>query len=393
MAEGLSNIQDVRKNALISIIVPIYNVEKYIEKCIDSIINQTYKYLQIILVDDGSTDNSGMICDIMAEKDARIVVLHKENGGLVSARKAGLKIANGQYIGFIDGDDYIEPNMYESLINALEESGADIIHSGYYSLNGSCINFKDDCLDVTGNRNELLSNILLDRGITPSIWSKVFKRDVILQSYNQVDNASNYGEDMICLVASLFVAKRIKFLDKAFYFYRIRNDSMTHIVDHNALHKELQLYSNLQSVFQRYGVVEKYNEIMNQFLLNHVVFGMERVTEDKFWINRYKCGNIQQFRYKKVVLYGAGKIGRSIYSELSRMSDIDVVLWTDKNYEKYNYQCCKVHSPELIHTKEYDVIVIAVKYLGSADKIKKELINDYNIPLHKIMWSNPIGIV
>ena len=107
---------------LISIIVPIYNVEKYIHKCIESIINQTYKNLEIILVDDGSPDNCGNICEEYAKNDSRIKVIHKENNGLSSARNAGLEICKGDYIGFVDSDDYIELNMYEVLINALKNT-------------------------------------------------------------------------------------------------------------------------------------------------------------------------------------------------------------------------------------------------------------------------------
>lgn len=97
-----------KENPLISVIVPIYKVEKYLQKCVQSIINQTYKNLEIILVDDGSPDNCGIICDKLAERDDRIRVIHKKNGGLSSARNAGIEIANGEYIGFVDSDDYIE---------------------------------------------------------------------------------------------------------------------------------------------------------------------------------------------------------------------------------------------------------------------------------------------
>ena len=110
----------------ISIIVPVYKVEKYIHKCIDSILNQTFKDFELILVDDGSPDNCGKICDEYAKKDSRVIVIHKENGGLSSARNSGLDIARGDYIGFVDSDDYIENDMYELLYNLCEENNCDI---------------------------------------------------------------------------------------------------------------------------------------------------------------------------------------------------------------------------------------------------------------------------
>ena len=111
---------------LISIIVPVYNVEKYIRRCINSILNQTYQYLEIILVDDGSTDNSGLICDKYAHMDNRITVIHKKNGGLSSARNTGIDIAKGAYIGFIDSDDWIAPETYEVLYRNLVHYDADV---------------------------------------------------------------------------------------------------------------------------------------------------------------------------------------------------------------------------------------------------------------------------
>lgn len=113
-------------NELVSVIVPVYNVEKYIKKCLNSIINQTYKNLEIILVDDGSPDNCPQICDEYAKKDSRIKVIHKANGGLSDARNAGVAASTGEYIGFVDSDDYIEPNMYERLYELINENNADI---------------------------------------------------------------------------------------------------------------------------------------------------------------------------------------------------------------------------------------------------------------------------
>src|SRR5699024_4494271 len=112
---------------LISVIVPVYNVEKYVRRCIDSICGQTYSNLEIILIDDGSTDSSGKICDEMAAKDGRISVIHQENKGLSQARNAGLDQAKGEYIAFVDSDDYLSLNMYECLLKSLKENNADVV--------------------------------------------------------------------------------------------------------------------------------------------------------------------------------------------------------------------------------------------------------------------------
>ena len=116
---------------LISVIVPVYNVEKYVKKCVDSIIAQTYRNLEIILVDDGSTDSSGRICDELASIDKRIIVIHKPNGGLSDARNAGISIARGKYLGFVDGDDLIHPQTYEILLTNALKCDAEISEGGY----------------------------------------------------------------------------------------------------------------------------------------------------------------------------------------------------------------------------------------------------------------------
>ncbi len=121
----------------ISVIIPVYNVEPYIRKCIDSVINQTYINLEIILVDDGSTDNSGKVCDEYATKDKRVKVLHKRNGGVSSAKNAGLKEVTGKYLGFVDSDDWIEPEMYEILYNDLTFNNASFSTVNFFREYGS----------------------------------------------------------------------------------------------------------------------------------------------------------------------------------------------------------------------------------------------------------------
>ena len=156
---------------LVSIIVPVFNVEAYIAQCIESIQRQTYRNIQVILVDDGSTDKSGAICDNYAAGDSRIEVVHRQNGGLVRARKCGLKRAKGQYIGFVDGDDYIDSGMYQTLAKAIELEKADFVHSGYWENVAKKIVPARKVITHPLDKVELLENILsgAEAGITPSI--------------------------------------------------------------------------------------------------------------------------------------------------------------------------------------------------------------------------------
>lgn len=150
-------------NDLITIVVPVYNVERYLYKCVNSIINQTYKNMEIILVDDGSTDKSSLICDELAKQDSRIVVLHKQNGGLSSARNAGIEFAKGKYIGFIDSDDYIDERMFELLHNALIDNNADLSVCNYSWVNEDGVAFNSTNLSsCVYDAKEVLEKYLLD---------------------------------------------------------------------------------------------------------------------------------------------------------------------------------------------------------------------------------------
>lgn len=166
---------------LISVIVPIYKVESYLNRCIDSIINQTYKNLEIILVDDGSPDRCGEICDNYAKLDSRIRVIHKINGGLSSARNAGLKIAKGDYIGFVDSDDYIKTDMYENLINAciMNECHVSGVRYERRYQNG----LKEDSLTVITDNSlksseEYFRELLLHVGDV-SVCTKLFEKSIL----------------------------------------------------------------------------------------------------------------------------------------------------------------------------------------------------------------------
>jgi glycosyltransferase involved in cell wall biosynthesis len=167
-------------NPLISIIVPVYNISGYLDRCVNSIINQSYENLEIILVDDGSTDDSGPICDACKDKDERIRVIHKVNGGLSSARNAGLDVMKGEYVGFVDGDDFIDKYMYETLFKAIIDNDADVVQTGFHHTEVSgnisdTVTFKeaiyenhDDMFDARFNKNN----------INVGVWIKLYKSKI-----------------------------------------------------------------------------------------------------------------------------------------------------------------------------------------------------------------------
>ena len=167
--------------SLISVIVPIYNVEKYLERCVDSIVNQTYRNLEIILVDDGSPDNCPKMCDDFAKKDSRIRVVHKKNGGLSDARNSGMKIASGECIVFVDSDDYVDCNMIAKMYDVMLKDDSDVVSCGvkWVDENGEVISEptvdKNEILDT----NEAMIEIIIDGKLKQHVWNKMYKTELI----------------------------------------------------------------------------------------------------------------------------------------------------------------------------------------------------------------------
>lgn len=220
----------------ISVIVPIYKVEEYLPECIESILQQTYKSLEIILVDDGSPDESGNICDAYAKKDNRIKVIHKENGGLVSARKAGCELATGQYVTFVDGDDKIALEMYEKMLSWAEED-TDIIICDCYRWEKEQISVINQNMDADLYVGEKLQKNLQEHalcygeyfsfGLLPAVWNKLYRRELYVPIQMQVPEAIRLGEDAACTYPCIMGARKVIYRKEPLYYYRIRETSMT----------------------------------------------------------------------------------------------------------------------------------------------------------------------
>ena len=208
---------------MISVIVPIYNVSEYLPKCIESIINSTYKNLEIILVDDGSTDASSVICDDYAKMDSRIKVIHKKNGGLSDARNKGIDIANGEYISFVDSDDYIDDNLYEYTIKEFDEN-IDIIVFGRY------IEYETKTDISVPQKNYITTgkNALIDlanfKGFDMAVWDKIYKKSII---GNLRFPFGKQNEDYYLTYKLLDNAENVKFIQKPFYHYVQRQNSIS----------------------------------------------------------------------------------------------------------------------------------------------------------------------
>ena len=214
----------IQQNELISVIVPVYNMEQYLERCMNSIWKQTYTNLEIILVDDGSTDCSPQMCDKYAEQDQRIKVVHKQNGGLSDARNAGLAIASGAYIGYVDSDDWIEPDMYEKMYRACVENQAQVAVCRYAQV------YKDHVVQggtgkVTVFEKENLLRAYIgdsdDYIIYNSVWSKLYAREIV--DGVQFPKGKN-SEDIMYTTKAFCKADKGVYIDQCLYNYVLDRD-------------------------------------------------------------------------------------------------------------------------------------------------------------------------
>ncbi len=215
-----------KKNPLISVVIPVYNVEKYLCRSIDSVVQQTYKNLEIILVDDGSTDGCPEICDEYAKKDNRIKVIHKENGGLSDARNAGIREVHGSYVGFVDSDDWIALNMYENLLDLIEKAHADIAVCGVVRVEEEKEIMQPNKRIIVLNQKEYIERYFkINSQVTEYYaWNKLYK--VSLLSEDQYPKGLT-AEDVFGTYKAILKADKIVLTNQMYYYYYYNANSIT----------------------------------------------------------------------------------------------------------------------------------------------------------------------
>lgn len=239
----------------VSVIVPIYNVEQYIRTCLDSIINQTLKDIEIILVDDESPDNCPTICDEYAKKDCRIKVIHKKNGGLGFARNSGIEIATGEYVAFVDSDDYIDHTMYEKLYNIAKSNNLDTCYCGYNSFSGIISNPVKEVNSYTEFNGSDIKRVFLlsmignevkeksDRQYAMSVWHAIYSNDIIKNNTIRFCSERELiSEDIVFDIDYLSCSKKIGIIPESLYFYRTNNSSLSRGYRMDRVEKNIKLY-------------------------------------------------------------------------------------------------------------------------------------------------------
>lgn len=381
----------------VSIIIPVYNVVSYLEKCISSIIVQSYSNIEIVIVDDGSTDGSSSICDEYASKDSRIRVIHKNNGGVVAARRDGLKISTGRFVTFVDGDDYLGVNYVSNLYEGIIKSNADIVASGYYNLRKDCIKKISVCNEniIIDNPKEdmnLWKSILLqqDTGInfTRNLCQKMFKRELIINSDSFVPINCTFGEDFLTIMEYMFQAKRIMFIaSEEYYYITYREGSATNDRNISRLYNTLFLIQQIRETFIRHCCLSKFIQLFDKVSKIESISAFRKILSQN--INKYVYNDYKKLFCKKIIIYGAGKVGYDYYCQLIKYNKIDIAAWIDKKPNNYDYEEYDIQPVDIINELQYDYILISVANENVVRQIKNMLQDKYNISAEKIIWKKP----
>lgn len=377
---------------IISIIIPVYNVCAYLEKCVKSIIAQTYKKIEIVLVDDGSTDGCAQICDSFAFEDSRVKVIHKKNGGLVSARKAGTAAASGNYIISVDGDDWIDSNRVLHIVEHLQDAKVDLIY-----LDGCIKEYQSSSLTVFGGCpegmygiNKMFEVIKMMQGkdnfwirqIQLSLWRFCIRSDLLKNVQPLIDDRISMGEDLVCILGCALRAKSAILFREPSYHYLQRQNSITHTSSYASNKLSLVcLYQELCSLINESIYAGKMDVEVMHIMYSAALFMIYDYLlfpEDTFL---FPFSTVP--KETRIIVYGAGRLGVAMVKTLSKNPDYSLRLWVDRDTDRAPIDSFVVSPVSKILEMEYDYIVVTPLYWDTAMEIKCDLLG-MGIPEEKI---------
>lgn len=370
----------------ISVIIPVYNSSNYLKRCIESVLSQTLKELEIVIVDDGSFDGSEKLCDEFAEKDKRVKVLHQKNSGQTVARRNGLKLANSKYVCYVDSDDWIEAGYYEKLLDIAVRYDTDMVLCDHY-IDDECVSrhfanaIKEGFYSGSDIKSEVSHHVIgtdhfFKWNIYPSLCNRLFKKDKIIEIQRKVDSSIVMGEDAAVSIPYTLQCDSMVVLRDAYYHYYQHFDStIRSIQSRNDIIQYKKLYALLKESLCGYcdeKIVEKQLEDYLLFIAGPRVMRLaEKYNEfdELFPFDGVKKGS-------NVVIYGAGVFGLNMYRYFNETGFCRNDVMVDREYKIFINTDYKVISPEAfrdIPNEEYDFVIVTVMDENARISINKYL--------------------
>ncbi len=381
-------------DGLLTVIVPIYNSEKYLAKCLDSICRQRVSGLKIILVDDGSTDNSFEICKEYEKENGRISVIHKENEGPISARRCGVLACDTEYVTFVDSDDWLEDNAYEAVLPYLC-NGIDVISFEHYMGNvKSSVQIhswiREGFYSKTDMEEELYPIMVWNMsknsyGLNPSLCNKVVKRDYYVRSYEQARELQfHYGEDIVIIYPLMQWINTFYHISKPLYHHRKwRNNQAAYVVDDDYFDHAYKCYCYLRDKLD--GIPNAKKQIEYAYMLFADTRKRLFWHDEKSWAMQYIFPFDKVPKGSNIVIYGAGRVGKEYMTQLQKIEYCNVVAWIDQKKVKLNdIETITIEQFDSTSTI-YDYVIVSVKNEAVKNEVYDEL-SKKSVPKEKIIW-------
>lgn len=387
---------------LVSVIVPIYNTQEFLPRCLDSILNQSYQNMEIILVNDGSTDDSLLICERYAAKDARIQLISQSNQGIIAAKKAGIKICQGIYVMFVDSDDWIETELLEKMVQAIQESGCGLVCTDVYiDMKSRTIEKRNAIPSGIYETGKIAKDLFYYKdtdyyGILPYSVAKLYPIDMLRKVLNQISCDIRHAEDKAIVFSFVFQNIKVCFTDDIYYHYCVRNGSACQSENQNYLVELTAFYKYAKKIFEGHEEREHLLRQLGKYLwieAGYAINGKLGLTalENPIYKEPYRLDHsIFLPQKKKVILYGAGNVGADYQKQLKDCMQIELCGWVDRDYEKYQEKELDVKPVEYLNESEYDYILVAVRKQTVFREIKEEL-TGMGIAEEAIIWGRPYG--
>lgn len=373
---------------MISVIIPIYNSANYLSECVESVLSQSFDDIEVILVDDGSSDGSIEIEESFALRDNRVIIAKQHHSGPFLARKTGAMLAKGEYITFVDSDDFVEKQAYELARNDMETGIECII----FGINRYCTDgiikqqipgYRIGRYNRQNIETEILPTFVWDIehnkfGVDPSLCTKLFNAELLKQTYNEMDEIRyQFGEDVAIVYPLMMKLSTLSIHDEIYYNHRQRKygDIPSYIKDSEFLNKLHDLYRHLKNSLMCLPNITKQIDLFysNAVALNDWNYGIRKV-DGVFPFDRVDKG-------ERIVIYGAGNLGHLYIKQLSSIDYCKVILWVDI------YKCNgeNISHPTKLLDVSYDKIVVSLKDCDIRQKIYKYLV-DIGVPKEKIIY-------